>query len=80
MRFTCFSIKGININKILKMRFILVSTEDPSVKKVIEIPTEIVTNKASIQSEVIKPAKQPTETQQTKRKKSRQTSKSIIYG
>ena len=80
MRFTCFPIKGVNINKILKMRFILVSTEDPSVKKVIEIPKEIVTKKTSIQSEVTKPAKQPTEPQKTKRKKSYQTSKSIING
>ena len=71
------------------MRFILVSSEDSSVKRVIEIPKEIVTNETSIQSEVIKSVKQanklqktkkPTEVQKTTRKKNRQISKSIIHG
>ena len=67
----------------------LVSIADPSIKKTIEIPKEIVKNKTSVQSEVIKPVKepaksqktkQPPETQTTSRKKSRQTSQSIIHG
>ena len=71
------------------MRFILASSEDSSVKRVIEIPKEIVTNETSIQSEVIKSVKQPnklqktkkpTEVQKTTRKKNRQISKSIIHG
>ena len=71
------------------MQFILVSTEDSSVKRVIEIPKELVVNQTNIQPEVIKPVKkpaksektqQPAEAQNTKCKKSRQTSKSIIHG
>ncbi len=86
MCFTCFPIKGVNI---YEMRFILVSAEDSSVKRAIEIPKEIVVNQKNIQSEVIKPVEQPAKSQKTqqpaeaqksKRKKSPQTSKSIIHG
>ncbi len=70
-----FFYKRDKISEILKMRLTLVSIVDPSVKKTIEIPKEIVKNKASVQSEVNESA----ESSQIPQKK-RQTSKSIIHG
>ena len=63
------------------MRFILVSADDPNIKKAIDIPKEIVTglNKTNPQSTVTKPIK-PTEPPAKRRKKSHQSSKSIING
>ena len=54
------------------MLLTLVSIEDPSVEKTIEIPNEIVRNNTSLQSESTELSQKP--------QKKRQTSKSIIHG
>ena len=59
------------------MRFILVSTEDPSIKKTVEIPKEII----SVESEEsVKPLPKPQITKHKKPRKSYQTSKSFVHG
>ena len=75
--FYLFSIKGGNISQKFKMQFILVSAEDPSVEKTVEIPKEIINDKTSIQDELTESIKPP---EPQTHKKSRQTSKSIIHG